>query len=128
MDMYSTIIMKVNLKLPPTKSLLSKKFDLLTAQSIIAKNSLVLMTKNTDFPSAQPKTVNESFPENAPNFNYSCDVFSTWLEKYNTLCYRNSMFFKGPMLYADYKRLNTELLYHVDKLFILIIAASKIPP
>ena len=35
---------------------------------------------------------------------------STWLEKYNALCYRNSIFFKDPILYADYKRLNTELL------------------
>ena len=62
------------------------------------------MTKTTDFLSAQPKTINESFPENAPNFNYSCDVSSTWLEIiYNTLCYRNSRFFKGPILYADYK-------------------------
>ena len=61
------------------------------------------MTKATDFRLAQPVSINNTFLENAPNFNYSHDVDSAWLEKYNTLCYRNSIFFKGPMLYADYK-------------------------
>ena len=47
---------------------------------VIAKNAILLMAKTADFPSAQPKFMSESFPENSPNFNYSCDVSRTWLE------------------------------------------------
>ena len=85
-----------------------KDYNLLTVQNIIAKNAILLLTKTTEFPSALPKSINRTFPENAPIFNYNCDISSIWLEKYNTLCYRNSVFFKGPMLYADYKKLYTE--------------------
>ena len=85
-------------------------YSLLTVHNIIAKNALILMTKTTDFPLDQPKSINDTFPENAPNFNYLHDVASAWLEKYNTNCYRNSIFFKGPMLYIYYKKLDTEIL------------------
>ena len=104
-------------KLPAHTKPAFKKYNLLTAHSIIAKNAILLMTKTTNFPSTQPKSINQLFPENAPHFNYSCEVSSTWLETYNTLCYRNSIFFKGPMLYADYKTLNTELLPYGQTLY-----------
>ena len=97
-------------KMPAHTKPAFKKYNLLTVQNIIAKNAIILMTKVTDFPLMQPTSINSTFPENAPNFNVLRDVAGAWLDKYNTLCYRDSIFFKGPMLYADYKQLNTELL------------------
>ena len=99
-------------KMPAHTKPAFKNYKLLTVQNIIAKNAILLMTKATDFPLVQPISVNNTFPEDAPNFNQSHEVASAWLEKYNTLSYRNSIFFKGPMLYADYKKINTEILPH----------------
>ena len=76
---------------------------ILTAHSIIIKNALLFMHKIYCFPSQLPVSIRNTIPDNAPSdsFELSHETCSAWLERYNNQIYRNSIFFKGPLLYTD---------------------------
>ena len=70
------------------------------------------MTKLTNIKGMLPTSIENLMPANAPNFNLrfrdilislskvpTCQI---WLENYNSIVYRKSIFFKGPLLYKDF--------------------------
>ena len=79
-----------------------KKYNILTVQSVIAKNTLLYMIKITRFRFLIPNSIAKLVPNNSPNFNLSESVQQEWMDKYNTINFRKTLFFKGPLLYKDF--------------------------
>ena len=73
-------------------------FGILTVQGVIVANSLLFMHKQKHFPLALPQSVKQTIAFNAPVPGSSHDTNLDWLSKYNNHVYRNSIFFKGPLL------------------------------
>ena len=81
-----------------------KKYNILTVQSVIAKNTLLYMIKITRFRFLLPKSIGKLIPNNSPNFNPTESVHQEWMNKYTTLNFRNTLFFKGPILFNDFMK------------------------
>ena len=87
-------------------------YNILTVHNIIAKNTLLFMTKVTNIKGMLPTSIENLMPANAPNFNFKfreilmspnkVPTCQNWLENYNSITYRKSIFFKGPLLYKDF--------------------------
>ena len=70
------------------------------------------MTKVTNIKGMLPASIEKLMPANAPNFNFKfreilmspnkVPTCQNWLENYNSITYRKSIFFKGPLLYKDF--------------------------
>ena len=80
-----------------------KKYNILTVQSVIAKNVLIYMIKITRFRFLLTKSIIKLIPNYSPNFDPSESVHKEWMDKYNTLNFRKTLFFKGS-LYNDFMR------------------------
>ena len=83
--------------------------NVLTVQSIIVKNTLIFMHKVRHFPSSLPESVRSTIPANAPSTpNCNHENNSEWLETYQFGCpqFRQSIFFKGPLLSISEEYLN----------------------
>ena len=65
---------------------------------MIVVNSLLFMHKQKHFPLALPQSVKQTIPFNAPAPGSNHDTNLEWLSMYNNHIYRNSLFFKGPLL------------------------------
>ena len=112
-----------------TKSAFSE-YKILTVHNIIAKNALLLMSKITNVKGMLPTSIENLFPANAPNFNFKfrdsltsskeIPMCQTWLENYNSISYRKSLFFRGPMLYKEFFR-----EYQKQELGLLIFNREK---
>ena len=80
-------------------------FKILTVHGIIASNAIMFMNKVNNFPSQLPRPVLKTIHENAPSQSFNADKnidsYQTWLDQYNTNIYRNSVFFKGPLIFID---------------------------
>ena len=89
--------------LPSATKASFNNLSILTVHNIIAKNTINFMNKIFHFPNQLPKHVLETISENAPSRGSNRDHEScqTWSESYNTNTYRNSIFFKGPLIYND---------------------------
>ena len=66
---------------------------------MIAKNAAIFMFKLYYHKSLLPDSIVELFPSDIPlpsgmNHELNCD----WLNNYGTVSYRNSIFYKGPLL------------------------------
>lgn len=75
-----------------------EKYDILTVHGIILKNSLLFMHKIHHFPTALPSSICATIPSSAPTFTSNHDNSADWLENYNNIHFRSSIFFKGPLL------------------------------
>ena len=53
------------------------------------------------FPESLPQSVRETIASNAPTELCDHDMCAEWLSEYGNKCYSGSVFFKGPLLYAD---------------------------
>ena len=82
-----------------TKSAFNE-YTILTVHNIIALNAFLIIEKTRLFPSLLPPSITSTIPSNSPIPGSSHDDCETWLQVYNTSIYRNSLFFKGPMLYS----------------------------
>ena len=69
-----------------------KKYNILTVQSVIAKNTLLYMIKITRFRFLLPKSIVKLIPNNSPNFYPSESVHQEWMDKYNTLNFIKNIF------------------------------------
>jgi len=89
--------------LPSSTKASFNNLSVLTVHGIIASNAVNFMNKIFNFPNQLPKNVLATIPENAPSRLTGTDHEScqTWSENYNTNIYRNSIFFKGPLLFID---------------------------
>ncbi len=64
------------------------------------------MHKTSIFPKLLPQSVKNTIPGNAPTAIAGEGTFeehSGWLDKFGSHTYRNSLFYKGPLLYIDSK-------------------------
>ena len=75
-----------------------KEYKILTIHSIISLNALLLVEKTRKFRDLLPNEVLMSIDDNSPSYLSTQDSCVGWLSKYNTNIFRNSVFFKGPML------------------------------
>ena len=78
-----------------------RRFNILTAQGVIAKNALTFMHKIINFPQLMPKSIRETIPSDAPLHGSDHISCQNWLDKFDTICYHNSIFYKGPLIYID---------------------------
>ena len=62
------------------------------------------MIKITRFKFLLPKSIIKLIPNNSPNFDPLESVHKDWMDKYNTLNFRKTLFFKGPLLYNDFMK------------------------
>ena len=79
-------------------------YGVLTIHGIIANNALNFMHKVKSFPSLLPPSVKNLIPApiaHMSTINQSDSIFLSWLAEFNTHIYRNSLFFKAPLLYFE---------------------------
>ena len=79
-------------------------YNIITVHNIIAKNTLLFMTKVTNIKGMLPTSIENLMPANAPNFNFKfreilmspnkVPTCQNWLENYNSITYRKSIFLK----------------------------------
>ena len=78
-------------------------FNILTVQSVIAKNAMIFMHKVNKFTRSIPSSVRETIASNAPAIDSDHETCHEWLAKYGTSTYAKSIFYKGPLMYNDSK-------------------------
>jgi exonuclease III len=77
------------------------QFKLLTVHGVIAKNALIFMHKIRSFPTALPNSVKDLIASNAPSGYANHESCQEWLAEFNSTYFRNSVFFKAPLIYKD---------------------------
>ena len=82
------------------------KHKILTVQSIIVKNALIFMYKINKFTSHLPVSIRETIPNNAPTTGSTYHTCADWLTKYNYCKHRNSIYYKGPLLFTEFSSEN----------------------
>ena len=80
------------------------KYGILTVHNIIAKNTLIFMCKHhrQKETHALPDSVASTIHENAPKPGSTHETNQDWHELYCTNHFRTSLFYKGPLLFADF--------------------------
>ena len=75
-------------------------YGILAVQNIIVKNALLLMHRIHFYKSSLPPSVSALIPTSAPcpSDNRDHTLHKEWLDTYNTVVFRDSIFFKGPLL------------------------------
>ena len=76
------------------------KYKILTVHNIITLNAIMIMKKVRFYPTLVPKSIIETISDDSPNIGSNHEDCGMWLKVYNTPTYRNSLFFKGPMLFS----------------------------
>ena len=73
---------------------------ILTVHNIIVKNALIYMHKLKNMPQLLPTSIKNMIPPHAPLFAIDLESDSTkqWSEAYSQIPYKNSVFYKGPLL------------------------------
>ncbi len=78
-----------------------KESNILTVHNIILKNILIFLNKIYHNPEQLPNSIKELIPENAPNLTQSIEDSMPWYNEYNSVPYKNTVFFKCPLLFVD---------------------------
>ena len=81
-------------------------YNILTVQNIIVKNALMFMYKINKFSSQLPSSICNIIPDNAPKTGSTYQTCADWLNDYNYCKFRNSINFKGPLLYTEFSGSN----------------------
>ena len=85
-------------KLPAHTKEKFKEYNILTVHGIIVTNALIFMHKLHHFPNSLPVSIRNLIPATIPKFGDNINDCDTWVDKYNTLTFRPSFFYKGPLL------------------------------
>ena len=84
-----------------TKAAFSE-YQILTIHNLIALNAFMFIHKVRNFPNLLPLSMRNTISEESPDYgSLNEDNCKHWLEEYNNCIYRNSLFFKGPLLYVS---------------------------
>ena len=75
-----------------------KEYGILTVQGVIVSNALLFIHKQRHFPHALPRSLRETIANYAPIPGSNYETSGLWLSEYNNNTYRNSLFYKGPLL------------------------------
>ena len=81
-----------------------KNYGILTVHGIIAKAIILFMYKY-HYSDNLPQSVRDTVDKNAPKFTVdeANVLIDQWYSSLNNVLYRNSLFFKGPLLFSDPK-------------------------
>ena len=81
--------------------MLTRGKPFLEGKGIIVSNALTTMNKIYNFPSELPPSVNSTVSDLAPRqiSDAAIDTSLNWFDCFNNSTYRNSFFFKGPLLF-----------------------------
>ena len=79
-----------------------KEHNILTVQSIIAKNTLMFISKIVRLTSDIPSSIRKLIPPNSPSHSPLNELVPERLNVYGTPNYRSTLFFKGPLLHNDF--------------------------
>ena len=71
-----------------------KQFNILTTESVIAKNAMIFMHKVKKFTCSIPSSVSETIASDAPAIDSDHETCHEWLAKYGTSTYAKSIFYK----------------------------------
>ena len=85
-----------------TKSAFSD-YNVLTVQGIITLNTLLFIRKVRHFPSQLPLSIAATIAKDSPVHESTIDSCENWLKFYDNHLYRNSIFYKGPLLILSSK-------------------------
>ena len=66
-------------------------------------SALVMLNKIYSFSSLLPNSIVATIPTYSPEHGSTHNNCEKWLKTYNTLTYRNSLFFKGYLLYYTFR-------------------------
>ena len=79
------------------------KYKIPTVHNIITKNAILFMLKTFKFKFCLPPSICQLIPDNVPTPSSTYDDPETvvWTSTYNTSHFRASLFFKGPLSYAE---------------------------
>ncbi len=77
------------------------EFEILTVHNIVVRNAQIFMQKVFTSPRLLPPSVRETISHLAPRRSYDSDheTCQAWLENVGSHVHRNSLFFKGPLIY-----------------------------
>ena len=75
-----------------------KEYEILTVHGVIVMNALLFMHKIAYFPKLLPPSIVNTLPENIPKIEQTHHDCLDWLNTYNNIPYRSSVFSKGPLL------------------------------
>ncbi len=87
-----------------------RTYGILTVHSIIAKNALIFMHKINNLSSLLPVSIKETIPNNIPTVGANLDTSHQWIETYGQPLYKNSIFFKGPLMAISQHNINATTL------------------
>ena len=89
--------------LPRHTKIFFDEHEILTVHGLIVLNSIILLHKIKHMPQLLPKNIRLSFPDDIPTKNSDHDSANSWLQLYGSSHFKNSIFYKGPLLsmYAD---------------------------
>ena len=79
------------------------QYKILTIHGIIVQNALIFMHKFYNYPSLLPPAIIETISTDSPIQGSNHELCESWLRIYNNHLYRNTLFFKGPLLVATSK-------------------------
>ena len=77
------------------------EYNILTIHNIIAKNVMIFMNKVHNSPSLLPPSIKNLIPDNAPIPGSTHETCLAWIDCFRTIRLRNSLFYKGPLLFAE---------------------------
>ena len=77
------------------------KYNILTVQGVIVKNTLIFMQKIHKYPSNLPLSLRETIADDSPTHGSTYETCQEWLTRYNIYKQQKSIFYKGPMLYIQ---------------------------
>ena len=90
---------------PPSGTKTSfKEYNVLTVHGIIAKSTIMFMAKYHHWPDKIPVCLRNTIDVNAPMYvtNDLEENIVNWYNSHNNTTYRNSLYFKGPLIFSDH--------------------------
>ncbi len=78
-----------------------KENNILTVHNIIVKHIVNFLNTLYHNPEHLPNSIIELIPDNAPDLTRSIEQSMSWYNEYNSVPYKNTVFFKGPLLYVE---------------------------
>ena len=101
-------------KIPGHTKAAFSEYQILTIHNLIALNAFMFIHKVRNFPNLLPLSMRNTISEESPDYGtINEDNCHHWLEEHNNCIYRNSLFFKGPLLYVSddiYEKLSPKSL------------------
>ncbi len=91
---------------PTHTKLYFKTMGILTVHNLISANALTFMHKINNFPQSIPASVRATIAHDAPKSGDNYEACNSWLHLYSNTPFKNTVFYKGPLIYADTKYAN----------------------